>query len=70
MKWLIGTALFLIAALGSEVIPDESHFSDQIIACVKADGRGNLVFNQLGLTSGHECRRMHLLMKYRDGRYQ
>lgn len=70
MKWLTGAVVCVLMFFGPTLYVEHTNYNDQKIACIHADGRGKLLTNSLGIPSGYECRRMHLLMKYRNGRYQ
>jgi hypothetical protein len=71
MKFAIGLVLCAAAMFGSLFYVQSSHFDDQKIACIKAQGRGSVLHsNATGIPIGYECMRMHLVLKYKNGEYR
>lgn len=70
MKFVIGLGLFSVAMFGSIFMVQASHYDDQKMACIRAEGRGKLLTSRTGIPIGYECMRMHLVLKYRNGEYR
>lgn len=70
MKFAIGLVLFAVTMFGSMFIVRVNHFDDQKMACLKANGRGTVLYSDVGMPTGYECMRRHLVLKYRNGVYK
>lgn len=69
MKFLLCLVLFSVTMFGSMFVVRTNHFDDQKMACIRAGGNGKVLYSKMGLPIGYECMRLHLVLKYRNGRY-
>lgn len=70
MKFVVGLGLCAVAMFGSMFAVRANHFDDQKMACLKAGGKGELLYSSTGIPIGYECMRLHLVLKYRNGEYK
>lgn len=62
--------LLSCTTFGGVFYKQTSHFEDQKIACIKAEGRGEYLYTKLGIPYGFECMRMHKVLKFKKGEYK